>query len=42
MWLKMKSSYKERIWDGDVLCCLKSHILSWPIELTVKISVVLK
>ena len=35
-------SYKERIWDGVLLCCLKSHSLSWPMEFTVKISVVLR
>lgn len=40
--LHMMSSYRERIWDGELFCCLKSHILSWPMEFTVKISVVLR
>lgn len=35
-------SYRERIWDGELLCCLKSNSLSWPIEFTVKISDVLR
>lgn len=33
-------TYNENICDGSFPCCLKSHILSWPIELTVRISVV--
>lgn len=35
-------AYRERIWDGVLLCCLKSHSFNWPMEFTVKISVVLR
>lgn len=34
------SAYSESICEGSFPCCLKSHTLSWPIELTVRISVV--
>lgn len=35
-----RSSYKEKICDGELLGCLKSHSFNCPIEFTVKISVV--
>lgn len=37
-----RSSYNEKICDGELLGCRKSHSFNCPIEFTVKISVVRK
>lgn len=37
---KVKRSYKEKIWVGELLGCLKSQSFSCPMEFTVKTSVV--